>query len=75
MTTATLTRSIPADFSLEQDDDGDWILFPPVDATIFSIPGEGWLVTDAFMQGRDWGCEADVAAACAEYLDSIGGAA
>jgi hypothetical protein len=56
---------------LEQDDDGDWVLIPPVDRTIFTVPGEGWLVTDYYMRGRDWDCRADVEAACSEYLAGI----
>ena len=30
--------------SLEQDDDGDWLLVPPSDVTIFSVPGEPLLI-------------------------------
>jgi len=30
--------------SLELDSDGDWILWPPTDVTIFSAPGEGFLI-------------------------------
>lgn len=48
---------------LEQDDDGDWILIPPEDVTIFSIPGEGYLI------GR---CDRKTAAADAHrYLAAL----
>lgn len=35
---------LPIGYSLEQDQDGDWILVPPEDVTIFSVPGEGLLI-------------------------------
>lgn len=65
----TLTTStLPAGYELEQDSDGDWVLIPPADITIFSVPGEGWLVTDDFMVSRDWNSRADVEAACLDFL-------
>lgn len=49
--------------SLELDGDGDWILWPPTDVTIFSAPGEGLLV------GR---CDEETARQDAEkYLAAI----
>lgn len=59
---------LPTGYSLEQDGDGDWLLFPPESVIIFSTPGEGWLVTDDFMTGRDWDSAADVEDACVEFL-------
>lgn len=35
---------LPNGYTLEQDQDGDWILLPPKDVTIFSAPGEGLLI-------------------------------
>ncbi len=35
---------LPVGYELEQDQDGDWILWPPMDVTIFSAPGEGLLI-------------------------------
>ena len=35
---------LPEGYTLAQDDDGDWILIPPPDVTIFSEPGEGLLI-------------------------------
>lgn len=63
-----MKNALPTGYTLERDADGDWILIPPPDVTIFSAPGEGWLVTDCYMQGRDWCDENDVVAACLEYL-------
>lgn len=37
-------RKLPEGYSLEKDQDGDWILIPPADVTIFSVPGEGLLI-------------------------------
>lgn len=65
--TAEMT-ALPDGFSIEQDQDGDWVLVPPLDVTIFSVPGEGWMVTDCYMQGRDWDSPNDIIAACQEYL-------
>lgn len=62
---------LPPGFMIERDQDDDPILIPPANVTIFSEPGEGWLVTDYFMQGRDWSNDADVISACCEYLRSI----
>lgn len=59
---------LPEGYELEQDTDGDWVLIPPADVTIFSDPGEGWIVTRDYMQGRDWDNRSDVEAACIEYL-------
>ena len=30
--------------SVEQDSDGDWVIVPPIDVTIFSVPGEPFLL-------------------------------
>ena len=57
--------------TLEQDIDGDWVLRPPITVTIFTVPGEGWLVTRDYMQGRDWDSRSDVLSACEEYLSTI----
>lgn len=35
---------LPAGYDLEQDQDGDWILYPPEDVTIVSVPGEGFFI-------------------------------
>jgi hypothetical protein len=35
---------LPEGFTLEIDTDGDWVLCPPDDVTIFSAPGEGYLI-------------------------------
>ncbi|KQM88630.1 hypothetical protein ASE67_02500 [Sphingomonas sp. Leaf23] len=59
---------LPVGYELEQDIDGDWVLIPPADVTIFSMPGEGWLVAGYYMNGRDWDSRADVVAACRDYL-------
>lgn len=67
-----MARALPEGFTVEQDYDGDWILCPPDGVTIFSDPGEGWLVTADYMQGRSWENQADVIAACCEYLAAIG---
>lgn len=69
--TAHISEVLPEGFDLEQDQDGDWWLFPPVDVTIFSVPGEGWLVTDDYMVGRDWNKQSDVEAACLDYLAAL----
>lgn len=66
-----IEAEMPVGYSLEQDGDGDWILVPPGDVTIFSVPGEGWLVCDSWMVGRDWGRRDHVIAACVEYLAHI----
>jgi hypothetical protein len=60
-----------AGYSIERDSDGDPFLVPPVSVTIFSEPGEGWLVTADYMQGRDWDNDVDVEAACIEYLAEL----
>jgi hypothetical protein len=62
--------NLPAGYSLEPDADGDFWLYPPEDVTIFSVPGEGWLVTDSYMTGRDWKNPAHVEAACLDYLSA-----
>lgn len=67
--------SIPDGYSVVQDDDGDWLLVPPDHVTIFSMPGEAWLVTDDYMRGRDWSRRDHVEAACAEYLAKAEGRA
>ena len=63
-----IAAKLPDGYTLEQDDDGDWWLFPPADVTIFSAPGEGWLIADDYMVRRDWNNEGDLVAACVEYL-------
>lgn len=65
-------EGLPEGYAMERDQDGDPILIPPANVTIFSEPGEGWLVTADYMQGRDWNSESDVIAACCDYLRSIG---
>jgi hypothetical protein len=35
---------LPNGYSLEIDDDGDWLLCCPPDVTIFSEPGEPWFI-------------------------------
>lgn len=35
---------LPPGYSLDQDSDGDWVLIPPADVTIFSVPGEPLLI-------------------------------
>lgn len=35
---------LPVGLTLEVDEDGDWVLCPPADVTIFSAPGEGYLI-------------------------------
>lgn len=62
---------LPTGYTIEADQDGDYWLFPPPDVTIFSVPGEGWLVTEDFMAGRDWDQPSDVTAACIEYLACV----
>lgn len=64
--------TLPSGYTLEFDDDGDPVLVPPADVTIFSAPGEGWLVTAGYMTCRDWDSESDLIAACCEYLKDIG---
>lgn len=64
--------SLPPGFDLEKDSDGDWVLIPPPDVTIFSAPGEGWIVTRDYMTERDWGNRFDVLDACNEYLRTRG---
>ncbi len=41
---AVKSNLLPHGYSLDQDDDGDWILSPPESVTIFSAPGEGLLI-------------------------------
>ena len=65
------TPTLPEGYDLEQDQDGDWWLFPPESVTIFSVPGEGWLVTDDYMNGRDWNNRNDILKACIDYLAAI----
>lgn len=36
--------SLPDGFELVEDEDGDWVLIPPSDVTIFSEPGEPLLI-------------------------------
>lgn len=36
--------TLPAGYTLEQDQDGDWLLCPPDDVTLFSEPGEPLLI-------------------------------
>jgi hypothetical protein len=55
-------------FDVAQDDDGDWLLVPPAEITVFSEPGEPWLVTDDAMRGADWSSTEDVRRACGRYL-------
>lgn len=63
--------SLPEGFTLEQDDDGDWLLIPPQTVTIFSVPGEPWMITTDFMQGRDWDNQSDLVAASLDYLNLV----
>jgi hypothetical protein len=62
------TNKLPAGFTIEQDDDGDWFLIPPSNVTIFSVPGEPWMITNDFMRSRDWNSQGDLVAASCEYL-------
>jgi hypothetical protein len=46
-------------YCVERDSDGDWVLIPPEDVTIFSAPGEGVLLgaqseSDAFAEAIDY---------------------
>lgn len=59
---------LPAGYAIERNNEGYPILLPPENVTIFSEPGEGWLITDDFLVGRDWNCDSDCIAACVEYL-------
>lgn len=63
---------LPPGYTLEADSDGDWLLVPPEGVTIFGEPGEGWIVTDDYMKGRDYDSRADVLAAALDYLAAIG---
>ena len=77
MTASTDTApmgALPIGYSLDRDDDGDYWLVPPSSVTIFSEPGEPWLVTDDHMVGRDWLRQEDVMAACCDYLAAIAAA-
>lgn len=40
----TRLTELPPGYELVLDRDGDWILTPPEDVTIFSMPGEGLLI-------------------------------
>ena len=35
---------LPFDCTVERDSDGDWVICPPDNVTIFSVPGEGYLL-------------------------------
>ena len=48
--TPTLESSLPDGFELAKDEDGDWVLIPPPDVTIFSEPGEPLLIGDCDYQ-------------------------
>ena len=39
-----MANKLPQGYILEQDYDGDWVLYPPQDVVIFSAPGEGLLI-------------------------------
>lgn len=43
--TPILTDGLPQGYSVEQDTDGDWILLPPSNVTIYSLPGEGIILS------------------------------
>lgn len=50
---------LPDGYTLEKDDDGDWVLVPPEGVTIFSTPGEGLLIgvcteDEALSDALDW---------------------
>jgi hypothetical protein len=49
--------------TVEQDNDGDWIICPPDHITIFSVPGEGVLLGAM--------TEAEAMQEAAEYLACI----
>ena len=63
---------LPRGFSVEQDSDGDWLLVPPANVTIFSEPGEPWLVTDDYMGSSDWTDPEAVTAGCVQFLGANG---
>lgn len=44
-TSAARKGELLVGYSIEQDDDGDWVLIPPENVTIFSVPGEGVLLS------------------------------
>lgn len=48
---------------VEQDSDGDWIICPPADVKIFSVPGEAVLLRST--------SEADAIKEAKEYLSAI----
>lgn len=56
--------TLPLGYSLDRDADGDWVLTPPADVTIFSEPGEGLLIGDCTREEA----EADAL----EHLAAIG---
>lgn len=59
-----MREQLPTGFSLEEDQDGDWVLIPPESITIFSVPGEGFLIGH---------CDKETALADAiEHLSSLG---
>lgn len=39
-----MTQSLLQGYEVVQDSDGDWVLIPPEDVTIFSVPGEPLLL-------------------------------
>jgi hypothetical protein len=52
-------KRLPPGYHLEQDSDGDWLLVPPNDVTIFSEPGEPLLIghcdrADAMADALAW---------------------
>lgn len=55
--------ALPEGFTVERDSDGDWVLVPPEDVTIFSVPGEGYLL--------DAETEDEARSAAITYLRSI----
>lgn len=62
---------LPDGYHIEFDVEGDAWLIPPTDVTIFSQPGEAWLITDDYMSGRDWNKAADLTAASLAYLADL----
>lgn len=61
---------LPAGYYVTRDDDGDWVLIPPADQTIFSEPGEPLLLAEGFLLEDD--TKKAAVAAAQQHLTSIG---
>lgn len=55
-----MNDQLPPGYTLERDEDGDWILSGPPDVILFSQPGEGLLIG-----------QCDEATALADALEAI----